>query len=144
MSLTSETGNQHFVVLVDKVQETVSGDEGGNLLSVLDELDADALANGRVGLLGLDSHALHHDSLGVRGGSHGLGLLRGQQMRLVVLLVSPSVLLPIVLQLARSAQTVRLSANTQKKKQTKKLLRNIETHKDTKTTSFLRERNTKV
>lgn len=51
----TETGNQHLVVLIDVVEATVTRDEGGDLLAVLDELDTAALANGRVRLLGLNA-----------------------------------------------------------------------------------------
>jgi hypothetical protein len=55
LALTTETGNQDFVVFVNVVQTTIVGDESRNLLSVLDQLNTNTLSNGRVGLLGFDT-----------------------------------------------------------------------------------------
>lgn len=55
LSATTETGDEDLVVLVGEVQATVVGDEGSDLLAVLDELDTNALANSGVGLLGLNT-----------------------------------------------------------------------------------------
>ena len=52
---TTESSNQHLVVLVHKVQATIARNEGSDLLSVLDQLHTHALTNGRVGLFGLHS-----------------------------------------------------------------------------------------
>ena len=52
---TTETGNQHLVVLIHVVQATITRHEGSDLLAVLDQLHTDALTNGRFGLLGLHS-----------------------------------------------------------------------------------------
>lgn len=41
--------------------------ESSDLLSVLDQLNSDALSNGRVGLFGFDTDFFKHDTLGVRG-----------------------------------------------------------------------------
>ena len=57
------------------------------LLSVLDELDTDTLADGRVGLLGLDSNLLKDDTLGV-GRSTGRGrAVGGSEGALLVVVV---------------------------------------------------------
>ena len=63
VTLTSETADQHLIVLLDKVQATVIGDEGGDLLAVLDQLHTNALPDGRVGLLSLNADLLEDNSL---------------------------------------------------------------------------------
>lgn len=55
MSLATETSNKDLIVDLDKVETAVVGDEGGDLLAVLQQLHTDALTDGRVGLLGLDT-----------------------------------------------------------------------------------------
>ena len=56
---TTETGNQHLVVLVHVVQATIARNEGSDLLAVLDELHTHALTNGGVGLFGFHTAAIH-------------------------------------------------------------------------------------
>ena len=56
---TTETGNQHLVVLVHVVQATIARNEGSDLLAVLDELHTHALTNGGVGLLGFHTATIH-------------------------------------------------------------------------------------
>lgn len=86
LALTTETSKQDLVVLVDEVQATVVRHcrmlvshrdgllnvmnvrtESGDLLAILDELHTHTLANGRVGLLGLNTDLLEDDTLGVGG-----------------------------------------------------------------------------
>jgi hypothetical protein len=55
VTFTTETGDQDLVVLLDVVQTTVIRDECGDFLSILDELDTNALADSRVGLFGFDT-----------------------------------------------------------------------------------------
>ena len=55
MTGTTESSNQHFIVLVDVVQATIARNESSDLLSVLDQLNTHALTNSRVRLLGLHS-----------------------------------------------------------------------------------------
>ncbi len=65
--------------------------ERGDLLSVFDELDTDALADGRVGLLGFNADLLEHDALCVGGASSGGGLVDVAEGALLVRLVRLSV-----------------------------------------------------
>jgi hypothetical protein len=55
VTFTTETGNQNLVVFFDVVQATIIGDECGDFLSVLDELNTNALADSGVGLFGFDT-----------------------------------------------------------------------------------------
>ena len=48
VTATTETGDQDFVILIDEGQATIIRDEGGDLLTVLDELNTAALYRGWV------------------------------------------------------------------------------------------------
>lgn len=55
VTFTTETGNQDLIVLLNVVQATIIWYECGDFLSVLDELDTNALADSGVGLFGFDT-----------------------------------------------------------------------------------------
>ena len=57
---TTETSNKDFIVLINVVQATITRDESGDLLTVLDELDTNALTNSRVGLLSFNTTMYKH------------------------------------------------------------------------------------
>ncbi len=99
VALSAEASHEHLVVLVQVVQASILGHEGGDLLAVLLQEHSDTLPDGGVGLLGLDSHLLDDESLGV-GGSHERVPVPGTEESLVVVLVVPSLDSPLVGQLS--------------------------------------------
>lgn len=109
VSRPSETGDEDLVVLIDIVEAAVAGDEGSDLLAVLDELDADALADGGVGLLGLDSHLLEDNAFAHGGAAHGVGLEGREGVGLAVFKVGPLLGLPVVAELPSGVDSCGLS-----------------------------------
>ena len=105
VTLTTESSDQNFIVLLNEVETTIPGDERSDLLSVLDQLDPYALTDGGVRLFGFNSNFFQDDSLGVGGSTKRIGLPAGSQVRLLVVLVMPSLLTTVVLQLASSPKT---------------------------------------
>ena len=70
-----------------KYCESTHRHESSDLLAVLDKLHTDALADGRVGLLGLNADLLQHNAFCVRRASSGGGLVDVTERKLFVRLV---------------------------------------------------------
>ncbi len=101
VTLTTETSDENFIVFIGEVQATIARDERSNLLAVLDELNAHALTDSRVRLLGLDTDLFQDDTLGMRATSERLLPLR-TQVRLVEILVGPALFTAVNAQLTAS------------------------------------------
>jgi hypothetical protein len=63
VTFATESGNQDLVVFFNVVQATVTRNESGDFLAVLDQLDTDALANSRVWLLSFDTTGIKRERL---------------------------------------------------------------------------------
>merc|ERR1712126_64805 len=109
VSLTTEPGNQHFIVLLNIVQATVPWHERCDLFAILDELYPDTLSDGRVGLFGFYPNLLKDDSFGVRSSSKWIGLPSCTQISFLVVFVRPSLLPSVIHVLTRSAKSTGLS-----------------------------------
>jgi hypothetical protein len=99
-------------VLIGEVEATIVGHEAADLLAVLDQLHAHALADGRVRLLGLKAQLLNHDALGVRRNAHGEVLERCAERDLLVLEVGPFLVLTVQAQLATGLDSTRLAVKS--------------------------------
>jgi hypothetical protein len=55
VALSSKTSNQYFIVFLNEVETAIVGNERCDLLPVLDQLNTNALSDGRVGLLSLNT-----------------------------------------------------------------------------------------
>jgi len=106
---TTETSDEDLIVFFDVVEATIVGDEGDDLLAVLDELDTDALTDGGVGLLGLNTELLKDDTLGVRRAREGVGLQGGAGVGLLPALVGPLAAAAEAHELAGGVSTVGFS-----------------------------------
>lgn len=111
MARSAETGDENFVILIDIVEATIPGDEAGDFLAGLDQLDSNALSGSGVGLFSFDTDLLNDNALGVRGVSEGVILPGRAQSDLLVGFISPFLILAAVMELASSANTVGNSYN---------------------------------
>jgi hypothetical protein len=108
LALSSETRQQHLVILVHEVQATIIRHyisisipfpnpshispltESSDLLPVLDQLHTHAFSDGAVGLFGFDTDFLEDDAFGVGGAAEGGGLVGGAEEALLVVQVGPA------------------------------------------------------
>lgn len=108
-ALATETRNQNFVIFVNKVQATITGDESRNFLVVFHQLNANALSDGRVRLFGFNANFFENNALGVRSTTKWVSLQGGTKVGLLVAFVGPSVDTTVVAQVASGANTTGLS-----------------------------------
>uniref|UniRef100_A0A9J8BN71 Uncharacterized protein n=1 Tax=Cyprinus carpio carpio TaxID=630221 RepID=A0A9J8BN71_CYPCA len=94
---------------LNEVQAAVIGDERGDLLAVLDQLDPDALPDGRVGLLGFNTTVNTTNRVSHSRSTEGVGLQSGAQMGLLVLFIMPLLLAAVVPQFSSSTQSTTLA-----------------------------------
>ena len=92
---STETSDQHLVVLIDERHTTILRHEASDSLVVFLELDSHALSDGRVGLLGLNGNLLNNDTSSVGSTLEGLSPLR-VLVGFVVVVISPPIFLHIV------------------------------------------------
>jgi hypothetical protein len=92
LARATASSNKDLVVLFNEVKSTIVRDEGDDLLAVLDQLNLDALTNGRVRLLGFNTNLLEDDTLGVGRSSEGIGARSVDRVRLLPALVGPPAL----------------------------------------------------
>ena len=90
--------------------------ESSDVLSVLDELYTDTLSNSGVGLLGLDTNLLEHDTLSVGRTTEGRGLEGGSKSSLLVGKVGPFLVLAVSPQLSGGVETTRHVCWSEEKK----------------------------
>jgi hypothetical protein len=126
VTTSTETRKEDLIVLINEVQATVIGDESGNLLSVLDQLNSDTLTGGRVGLLGTNAHSLNNNALGV-GSTHERLNEGSAVVGLLVVLIGPLSFSSAIAQLTGGSKTSWLSRShgIETKKNTFYKLQNI-------------------
>ncbi|CAD7684625.1 unnamed protein product [Nyctereutes procyonoides] len=105
------------------IQTTIIGYKGCDLFAVLDQLDPDALPDGRIWLLGFNPpgtqaaqhrelpslETLPHDSLRVGSAPEGVGLQRRAQVGLLVLLIMPLLVPPVAAELPGGTEAAALA-----------------------------------
>uniref|UniRef100_A0A8C0PXQ4 Uncharacterized protein n=1 Tax=Canis lupus familiaris TaxID=9615 RepID=A0A8C0PXQ4_CANLF len=91
------------------IQTTIIGYKGCDLFAVLDQLDPDALPDGRIWLFGFNPPGTQHDSLRVGSAPEGVGLQRRAQVGLLVLLIMPLLVPPVAAELPGGTEAATLA-----------------------------------
>ncbi|CAD7681929.1 unnamed protein product [Nyctereutes procyonoides] len=109
MTFATKSSHQNLIIFLNKVQTTIIGYKGCDLFAVLDQLDPDALPDGRIWLFGFNPHLLQHDSLRVGSAPEGVGLQRRAQGGLLVLLIMPLLVPPVAAELPGGTEAATLA-----------------------------------
>ena len=89
MTFTTKSSNQNFIIFLNKIQTTIIGYKGCDLFAILDELDPDALPDGRIWLFGFNPYFFQHNSLCMGCASKRIGFQGCAQMGFLVLFIMP-------------------------------------------------------
>uniref|UniRef100_A0A8C9GUK9 Uncharacterized protein n=1 Tax=Piliocolobus tephrosceles TaxID=591936 RepID=A0A8C9GUK9_9PRIM len=109
MTFATKSSNQNFIVFLNKVQATVIGYKGCDLLAILDQLDPDTLPNGRIWLFGFNSYFFQDDSFCMRSTSKRVGLQGCAQMGFLVLFIMPLLVSSVTAELPSSTKSTTLA-----------------------------------
>lgn len=82
-----------------------------DLLAVLDQLNTNALSDGRVGLLGLNTNLLENDTLGVGRATEGRRLESSAQSTLLIVKIRPFLILAVGSQLSSGVKTTGFASS---------------------------------
>ena len=70
VALSSKTSNQYFIIFFNEVETAIVGNKRSDLLPILDQLNTNALSDGRVRLLSLNTSVCE----GREGGREMIGV----------------------------------------------------------------------
>uniref|UniRef100_A0A452RL67 Uncharacterized protein n=1 Tax=Ursus americanus TaxID=9643 RepID=A0A452RL67_URSAM len=95
---------------LNKIQTTIIGYEGCDFFAILDQLDPDALPDGRIWLLVVfHLHFFQHNSFCMGSASKRVGLQGCAQMSFLVLFIMPLLISSVAAELPGSTETATLA-----------------------------------
>uniref|UniRef100_A0A8C9AQP3 Uncharacterized protein n=1 Tax=Prolemur simus TaxID=1328070 RepID=A0A8C9AQP3_PROSS len=109
MTFSTKSSNQNFIVFLNKVQATIVGYKGCDVLAIRDQLDPDTLPDGRIWLFGFNSYFLQHNSLCMGSTCKGVGLQGCAQMGFLVLFIMPLLVSSVTTELPGSMKSTTLA-----------------------------------